>query len=68
MKENGELVDQMLNLEYDNSITAEKDLPSSERSRRNNIKKLKFYAVLLINDRKVSKTNKAPVNWPNFNF
>lgn len=27
-----------------------------------------MYAVLLINDRKVSKTNKVPVNWPNFNF
>jgi len=43
-------------------------LPSSERSRQNRIKKLQVYAVLLINDRKVSKTNKAPVNWPNFNF
>lgn len=50
---NGEQ-DQMLDLKYDNSITPEKDLPSSEKSRQAGIKALKMYAVLVINGRKVS--------------
>ena len=29
---------------------------------------MQMYAILLINDRKVSKTNKAPISWPNLNF
>ena len=60
--------DQLLDLKYDNGITPDKELPSNERSRQNRIKKLEVYAVLLINDRKVAKSNKAPCNWPNFNF
>ena len=44
----------MLDLKYDNSITPEKDLPSSEKSRQAGIKALKMYAVLVINGRKVS--------------
>lgn len=58
----------MLDLKYDNGVTAEKDLPSSERSRQQRIKKMQMYAILLINDRKVSKTNKVQLSWPNFNF
>ena len=58
----------MLDLKYDNGITPDKELPSSERSRQTKIKKMQMYAVLLINDRKVSKTNKVPISWPNFNF
>lgn len=65
--EGGE-VDELLDLKYDNSITPEKELPSAEKSRQNKIKKLQVYAVLIINDRKVSKTNKVAINWPNFNF
>ena len=57
-----------MDLKYDNAPTPEKDLPSSEKSRQARIKKLQMYAVLLINDRKVSKTNKMPISWPNFNF
>ena len=58
----------MLDLKYDNGITPDKELPSSERSRQTKIKKMQMYAVLLINDRKVSKTNKVQISWPNFNF
>lgn len=58
----------IIDLKYDNSITPDKDLPSSERSRQSSIKNLKMYAVLIINGRKVSKTNKVPISWPNFTF
>ena len=57
-----------MDLKYDNSITPDKELPSSEKSRQSKIKRMQVYAVLHINDRKVSKTNKAPISWPNFNF
>lgn len=66
-EDNGE-IDQILDLKYDNIITQYKDLPSAEKSRQNRIKKLQVYAILLINGRKVSKTNKSPVSWPNFSF
>jgi len=61
-------VDELLDLKYDNSITPEKELPSAERSRQSKLRRLQVYAVLLINERKVSKTNKVAMNWPNFNF
>lgn len=64
----GSQTDYLLDLKYDNSITPEKDLPSGERSRQNRIKRLQAYAVLLINDRKVSKTNKTACNWPNLDL
>ena len=60
--------DQMLDLKYDNGVTPETTLPSTERSRQSRIKKMQMYAVLLINDRKVSKTNKVLISWPTFNF
>jgi hypothetical protein len=41
-------------------------LPSSEVSRRNNAKKIRAYARLIINGKYVSRTRKAFLNWPNF--
>ena len=67
-EENGEPIDQMIDLRYDNSITEESKLTGREKSRQKSIRALKVYAVLLINGRKVSKTNKAGISWPNFNF
>lgn len=61
--------DFMFNLTYGqpSERTAEdKALPGSEASRRNGARRLQTYAVLLINDKKVSKTRKVPVNWPTF--
>ena len=52
-------VDQIIDLKYDNNITALKDIRSSAaRSSVARIQRLQMYAVLIINDQKVSKTNK----------
>lgn len=64
---NGE-IDQLLDLKYDNSPTPEKDLNSTERSRQLKIRCLQAYAILHINDRRVSKTNKVLINSRDFNF
>ena len=60
--------DQILSLKHDCQTTPHKELPSSEKSRQKNISNLKVYCVLLINDRKVSKTSLKEVKWPKLEF
>ena len=60
--------DQIISLKHDCQTTPHKELPSSEKSRQKNISNLKVYCVLIINDRKVSKTSLKEVKWPKLEF
>ena len=60
--------DQVLSLKHDCQTTPHKELPSSEKSRQRNISNLKVYCVLVINDRKVSKTSMKELKWPKLEF